>query len=49
MSGGQAIYWTNVTRYLKQRKEKRSRQIVFSGEKLDMEAVWRVRDEYIAR
>jgi hypothetical protein len=36
----------NVTRYLKARKDKQSRQIIFNGEKLDMEAVWKVRDEF---
>ena len=45
-SGGQAIRWMNVTRYLKARKDKKSRQIIFKGEKLDMEAVWKVRDEF---
>lgn len=36
----------NVTRHLKTRKNKKSRQIIFEGEKLDMEAVWRVRDGF---
>lgn len=36
----------NVTRYLKARKDKKSRQIVFEGGKLDMESVWKVRDEF---
>jgi small GTP-binding protein len=45
-SGQEKIRWMNVTRYLKQRKDKKSRQIVFEGEKLDFEAVWRVRDEF---
>jgi WD40 repeat protein len=45
-TGGQTIRWMNVTRYLKTRKDKKSRQIVFEGQKLDMEAVWRVRDEF---
>jgi hypothetical protein len=45
-SGEEAIRWMNVTRYLKARKDKQSRQIVFQGEKLDMAAVWRVRDEF---
>ena len=40
------IRWMNVTRYLKNRKDKKSRQIIFDGEKLDMEAVWKVRDEF---
>ncbi|QGM93442.1 TIR domain-containing protein [Methylocystis rosea] len=41
------IRWMNITRYLKNRKDKRSKQIIFSGEKLDFAAVWRVRDFYI--
>ena len=44
--GGEAIRWMNVTRYLKARKDKKSRQIIFKGEKLDMEAVWKVRDGF---
>jgi hypothetical protein len=46
MSGGQTIRWMNVTRYLKNRKDKKSRQIIFKGDKLDMEAVWKVRDQF---
>ena len=46
MSGQQVIRWMNVTRYLKARKDKKSRQIIFDGEKLDMEAVWKVRDGF---
>ncbi|MGV3662133.1 MAG: TIR domain-containing protein [Prosthecobacter sp.] len=46
VSGGQAIRWMNVTHYLKARQNKKGRQIIFSGEKLDMEAVWKVRDEF---
>ena len=45
-SGGQMIRWMNVTRHLKARKDKTSRLIVFVGEKLDMEAVWKVRDGF---
>jgi len=45
-TGGQTIRWMNVTRYLKKRKDKHSRQIVFDGEKIDMEAVWKVRDQF---
>ena len=45
-SGEETIRWMNVTRYLKNRKDKTSRQIVFEGEKLDMEAVWKVRDGF---
>ncbi len=41
---GETIRWMNVTRYLKNRKDKTSRQIVFEGEKLDANAVWRVWD-----
>lgn len=46
LSGQQVIRWMNVTRYLKARKDKKSRQIIFQGEKLDMEAVWKVRDDF---
>jgi len=46
MSGGQTIRWMNVTRYLKARRDKTSRQIVFAGEKLDMEALWKARDQF---
>ena len=46
LTGQQVIRWMNVTRYLKSRKDKKSRQIVFIGEKLDMEAVYKVRDGF---
>lgn len=46
LSAQQVIRWMNVTRYLKARKDKKSRQIIFTGEKLDMEAVWKVRDGF---
>lgn len=49
LSGQQVIRWMNVTRYLKARKDKKSRQIIFEGEKLDMEAVWKVRDEFFPK
>jgi hypothetical protein len=42
----QVIRWMNVTRYLKNRSDKQSRQIVFDGEPLTMEAVWKLRDEF---
>ena len=45
-TGGHVIRWMNVTSYLKARKDARSRQIIFDGQKLDMEAVWKVRDEF---
>ena len=48
-SGDTAIRWMNITRYLKERKDKPNRQIVFSGEKLDAPAVWRVRDRFFRR
>ncbi|WP_298242196.1 TIR domain-containing protein [uncultured Bradyrhizobium sp.] len=38
------IRWMNLTRYLKERKDKTSRQIVFDGDELNFESVWRVRD-----
>src|SRR4029077_8110865 len=40
------IRWMNLTRYLKSRKNKTSRQIVFEGERLDMQAVWKLRDRF---
>ena len=46
VSGGGSIRWMNLTRYLKTRKDKPSRQIIFDGVKPDMEAVWKVRDEF---
>lgn len=46
LSGQQVIRWMNVTRYLKARKDKKGGQIVFAGEKFDMEAVYRVRDGF---
>ncbi len=45
----ETIRWMNVTRYLKARKDKKSRQIVFEGEKMDAPALWRLRDQYIQR
>jgi len=45
----QAIRWMNITRYLKSRRPWQSRQIVFEGEPLTMEAVWRLRDEFFPR
>lgn len=36
----------NVTRYLKNRKDKASRQIIFEGERLDMQAVGKLRDRF---
>lgn len=46
MSGDETIRWMNVTRYLKKRKDKQSGQIIFDGHKLDMNEVWKVRDEF---
>jgi RNase P subunit RPR2 len=45
-SGEETIRWMNVTRYLKSREDKTSRQIVFEGERLDMQAVWKLRDRF---
>jgi len=39
----------NVTRYLKNRKDPKSRQFLFDGEPLTMEAVWRLRDDFFPR
>ena len=46
---GETIRWMNVTRYMKNRKDKTSRQIIFEGEKLDAPAVWRVRDLFFSK
>jgi WD40 repeat protein/GTPase SAR1 family protein len=48
-TGEQTIRWMNVTRYLRNRRDQRGRQIVFEGEPLTMEAVWKVRDELFPR
>jgi hypothetical protein len=45
----ESIRWMNVTAYLKTRKNTKSKQITFDGEKLDAPAVWRLRDRYIKR
>jgi hypothetical protein len=45
----ETILWLNVTQYLKTRKNKKSRQIVFDGEKLDASVLRRLRDKYIPR
>jgi small GTP-binding protein len=45
-SGEEVIRWMNVSRYLKARKDQKSRQIIFDGEKLDMAAIWKVRDSF---
>ncbi len=45
-SGNGTIRWMNVTQYLNTRKNKKSRQIIFKGEQLTMEAVWKVRDRF---
>jgi WD40 repeat protein len=45
----ETIRWMNVTRYLKSRKDKQSRQIIFKGEKLDAKAVWYLRDAFFPR
>ncbi len=47
-TGEETIRWMNVTRYLKNRKDKASRQIVFEGERLDMQAVWKLRDRFFS-
>jgi hypothetical protein len=44
--GTPRIRWMNLTRYLKNRRDKQSRLIVFDGEPLDLQAVWRLRDAY---
>ena len=43
----ETIRWMNVTRYLKERVDKQSSQIVFEGGRLNASALWRLRDDYI--
>ena len=45
-SGVETIRWMNVTHTLKNRQHRKSRQIVFEGQELTMEAVWQVRDGF---
>jgi WD40 repeat protein/RNase P subunit RPR2 len=45
-TGQSVIEWMNVSCYLKNRTEKRILKIAFAGEKLDMEEMWRVRDQF---
>jgi len=44
MRGEDVIRWMNVSEYLKQRQDAQSKQLVFSGEKLDFSEVCRVGD-----
>ncbi|MCK4765292.1 MAG: DUF4365 domain-containing protein [Candidatus Aminicenantes bacterium] len=41
------IRWMNLTYYLKTRTNKKSKQVVFTGEKLDAAAILRLRDRYV--
>jgi GTPase SAR1 family protein len=45
--GEGVIRWMNLSRYLRERTPSTSRQIVFDGEKLDFDTVWRLRDHFI--
>jgi len=40
---GDGIQWMNVTQYLRARADKQSKQIIFTGERLDAQAVLRLR------
>lgn len=44
---GEVIRWMNITRYLKNRQDKDSLQIIFTGEILDVQAILRVRNEIL--
>jgi hypothetical protein len=44
----ETIQWMNVTQYLKHRGPSRSKQLPFTGERLDAPAIWKVRDQYVA-
>jgi hypothetical protein len=43
----ETIRWMNITRTLKERADKQSRQIAFQGERLDAPAIWRARDRVL--
>jgi hypothetical protein len=43
----EVIRWLNMTEYLKKRKSKKSKQIVFDGELLDAKAILRLRDDLV--
>jgi hypothetical protein len=45
----ETIRWMNVTNYLKARKNKASRQIIFEGTKLDAPVIWKVRDRFFKK
>jgi len=40
------IRWMNISEYLRTRRDKTSKQIVFTGQKLDATALWHLRDSY---
>ncbi|MCP5103553.1 MAG: DUF4365 domain-containing protein [bacterium] len=44
--GDPEIRWMNVTKYLKTRKNKKNKQIVFTGEKLDAHSILRLRETF---
>lgn len=46
MRNDETIRWMNVTEYLNNRKDKKSKQIIFNGEKLDATAIWKLRDKF---
>jgi DNA-directed RNA polymerase subunit RPC12/RpoP len=43
------IRWMNVSEYLRNRKEKKSKQIVFNGEPFTVHTLLRLRDEYLQK
>jgi hypothetical protein len=45
-TGEHVIRWMNITRYLKNRRDKTSRQVIFDGEPLTMESVWGLRSTF---
>jgi hypothetical protein len=45
----QTIRWMNLTRYLRKRKDRTSRQIAFDGVKLDLNAMWQVREAFFPK
>ncbi|APZ96748.1 TIR domain-containing protein [Fuerstiella marisgermanici] len=41
------IRWMNVSQYLRDREDKKSRQIIFGGNQLDTEELWLARDRHL--
>lgn len=45
----QSIRWMNVSSYIANKRDRMNQHIVFEGDKLDMEAVWKLRDRFLPK